>query len=282
MLFFKYGKEIKVNGRNVFVSIKGSGEKVLVLLPGLGSPSPIIEFKALSSKLEDSYTVITIDCLGYGMSDSPDTERTVENISEEIHNILKQLKYEKYILMAHSISGIYCLYYANKYPNEVEAFVGIDSSVPQQIEVKDLLEENLHDLRCEKNVYKIFNDIFESWKFLRMAETFRYNIKDRILFAILLLRHLNNNVAIDEILNANYNFNITKNMKFPPHMSVLFLLAEKSIEITPHWVNWHREILVGGKQKNKIIVLQGEHYLHISEAKRVVEEIKLFLNCNMD
>ena len=34
--------------------------------------------------------------------------------------------------MGHSISGIYGIDYVNKYPNEVSAFVGIDSSVPTQ------------------------------------------------------------------------------------------------------------------------------------------------------
>lgn len=34
--------------------------------------------------------------------------------------------------MGHSIGGIYGLEYAKKYTNEVSAFVGIDSSVPEQ------------------------------------------------------------------------------------------------------------------------------------------------------
>lgn len=38
--------------------------------------------------------------------------------------------------MAHSISGLYSLDYVNQYPNEVSAFIGLDSSVPSLSEQK--------------------------------------------------------------------------------------------------------------------------------------------------
>ena len=36
--------------------------------------------------------------------------------------------------MAHSIGGLYSVYYANTYPEEIQGFIGIDSSVPKQNE----------------------------------------------------------------------------------------------------------------------------------------------------
>lgn len=35
--------------------------------------------------------------------------------------------------MPHSISGIYSLYYANKYPDEIQSVVGIDFTLPQAL-----------------------------------------------------------------------------------------------------------------------------------------------------
>lgn len=216
------------------------------------------------------------------MSDSPDTERTVENISEEIHNVLKQLKYEKYALIAHSISGIYCLYYANKYPDEVETFIGIDTSIPQQIEIKELIEQNLQVVQRGKKIQKTFKEMFDLWKFLKTSETYRYSIRDRFLYVKLSIEHLDNSVAVNELLNAKHNFNMVKNMKFPPNVSVLFLLAEKSIEMIPQWVEWHQGLLADERQKNRTTVLQGEHYLHVSNTDEIAKEIKLFLDGNMD
>lgn len=37
-------------------------------------------------------------------------------------------------MMPHSISGIYSMYYANAYPDEVKAVIGIDFTLPQVLE----------------------------------------------------------------------------------------------------------------------------------------------------
>ncbi|HEX3078608.1 MAG TPA: alpha/beta hydrolase, partial [Lachnospiraceae bacterium] len=127
-----YGQMVEVDDKNMCVDIKGSGEKVIVLLPGFASISPVLEMASLADVLKESYTVITIEPFGYGLSDQTGKERTIENITEELHTVLSKLGYSKYTIMAHSLSGLYSIYYTNKYPNEVEAFVGIDSSVPKQ------------------------------------------------------------------------------------------------------------------------------------------------------
>jgi triacylglycerol esterase/lipase EstA (alpha/beta hydrolase family) len=138
-----YGEFIEVDGNKMCVDIKGHGNKVVVLLTGWGSPSPILDMKPLAAQLSDNYTVVTVDYLGYGLSDVTDKERSIENITAELHTVLQKLGYTKYTLMAHSISGLYSLYYTNLYPNEVEAFVGIDSSVANDANLEATSAENL-------------------------------------------------------------------------------------------------------------------------------------------
>lgn len=36
--------------------------------------------------------------------------------------------------MPHSVSGIYSMYYANKYPDEIKEIIGIDCTLPQVVE----------------------------------------------------------------------------------------------------------------------------------------------------
>ena len=132
-----YGNAVKVNGKKMTVEIAGlqaEESPVIVLLPGLGSPSPVLEFRPLAEKLGKTYKVITVEPFGYGLSDPADTERSIENIVEELHACLEEIGVHRYYLMAHSISGLYSLYYANTYPEEVRGFIGIDSSVPKQNE----------------------------------------------------------------------------------------------------------------------------------------------------
>ena len=83
-------------------------------------------------KLSPFYKVAVIEPFGYGVSDVTEKERCLGNIVEEMHEALQQLGIDRYILMGHSIAGIYGLEYVNRYEHKVRAFVGIDSSYPKQ------------------------------------------------------------------------------------------------------------------------------------------------------
>lgn len=142
-----YGQLVPVDGKNMNVYIQGKGEETVVLLPGYGTAAPALDFKALIDELSPFYKVVMIEPFGYGLSDLTKKERSTENIVSEIHEALQALNIDRYILMGHSISGIYGLDYVNKYENEVSAFVGLDSSVPsiseRKIEASELRAINL-------------------------------------------------------------------------------------------------------------------------------------------
>ncbi|MBR2568816.1 MAG: alpha/beta hydrolase, partial [Paenibacillus sp.] len=127
-----YGQLVSVDGKKMNVAIQGNGEETVVLLPGYGTAAPALDFKLLVDELSPYYKVVAIEPFGYGLSDETDKERSTDNIVSEIHEALQQLQIDRYILMGHSIAGIYGIDYVNQYPNEVRAFVGIDSSVPTQ------------------------------------------------------------------------------------------------------------------------------------------------------
>lgn len=103
-----------------------------MLIPGFGTGAPALDFKPLIDELSPFYKVVAVEPFGYGLSDETDKERTTANIISEVHEAVQNLNIDQYILMGHSIGGIYGLEYAKKYPNEVSAFVGVDSSVPEQ------------------------------------------------------------------------------------------------------------------------------------------------------
>ncbi len=99
----------------------------------MGTASPIIDFKPLADKLSGKCKAVTLEYAGYGLSDDSSKERTGSNVVEEIRGTLRGLKIKPpYILMPHSISGIYCLQYMKDFPGETEGMIGIDCSVPNQ------------------------------------------------------------------------------------------------------------------------------------------------------
>jgi pimeloyl-ACP methyl ester carboxylesterase len=122
-----HGTLVKVKGRNMNVRQMGEGDKTIVLLPGWNVPLPSVEFAPLIRELSKKYKVCVIEYFGYGHSDSTDTPRTNENYTQEIRESLKLAGLNPpYVLMPYSCSGIYCEYYAAKYPNEVEGLILLD------------------------------------------------------------------------------------------------------------------------------------------------------------
>ena len=115
-----YGKIVEVNGNSMVVDIKGEdNETTIILLPGWGCASPIMEFLPLADMLSEDFRVITIEPFGYGLSDRVGTERKISVIVDELHECTQKLGCDRYYLMAHSLSGLYSLYWANTYPQEI-------------------------------------------------------------------------------------------------------------------------------------------------------------------
>lgn len=129
------GKMVKVDNKNIHVYEKGEGSNTIVLLSGLGTAAPVLDFEPLINELSKDNKVVVVEGFGYGWSDLTDKERSVENIVEELRTALSEADISgPYILMPHSISGIYAMYYADNYPEEVKAFVGIDCTLPKAFE----------------------------------------------------------------------------------------------------------------------------------------------------
>ncbi len=125
------GKIVEVNGHNMSVYIEGEGDKTLVFLSGGGTCSPILDFKSLYSLLSNEYKIAVVEKFGYGFSDVVDEQRDIDTMLSETRMALEKAGIEgPYVLCPHSMSGLEALYWAQKYPEEVEAIIGLDMAVP--------------------------------------------------------------------------------------------------------------------------------------------------------
>lgn len=74
---------------------------------------------------------------GYGKSSPATTPRDGEHIVDELRAALRSKGLQPpYILVGHSMGGIYMQYFARRYPDEVEALVLVDSTHPEQFKGK--------------------------------------------------------------------------------------------------------------------------------------------------
>ena len=126
------GQMVDVGGHEMSVYVEGTGDTALVFLSGGGTCSPILDFKSLYSLLSDQYQIAVVEKFGYGFSDIVDKDRDIDSILEDTRTALAAAgSNAPYVLCPHSMSGLEALYWAQKYPEEVSAIIGLDMAVPE-------------------------------------------------------------------------------------------------------------------------------------------------------
>ncbi|MEK3835878.1 alpha/beta fold hydrolase [Paenibacillus sp. FSL R7-0128] len=265
-----YGQYVNVDGKKMNVLIQGSGEQTIVLLPGQGTASPVLDFKPLIDQLTPSYKVVAIEPFGYGLSDGTDKERTTENIISEIHEAVQQLGLKRYILMGHSITGLYAVSYVNAYPDEVQAFVGIDSSVPNQPGMDVKLPLKAMKFAKDSGVMRLLTKLSgDSFKSLDYDEHTKEQMK------LITNVHGNNSTLMNELSHLGSNFKNGSKLKYPQDLPVL-LFAQSNNENNKQWIPLHEEQAKQSSQ-GKLIPMVGSHYLHHTKYKEIVEEFKEYM-----
>ncbi len=267
-----YGQPVTVDGKDMNVFIQGEGEETIVLLPGYGTAAPALDFKPLIDELSPFYKVVVIEPFGYGLSDLTEKERSTENIVSEVHEALQQLQIERYILMGHSISGLYGLDYVNKYPDEVSAFVGLDSSVPTISEKK------------------IDSSIIRTIKLLKKSGLARLQVKlsddpyaelpydEKTKEQLKILKHKNmyNPSQLNEAEMMYENFKAAKNLSFPKNLPVIFFI-QANHPVTDRWVPEHQK-QIKDSVHGKVMTFEGDHYLYRTKAQEIVENFRAYMD----
>ena len=125
------GQMIDVDGHQMHVYSVGEGDKTLVLMAASGTVCPSLDFKNLYTSLGDDYRIVVVEKFGYGYSDIVNRPRDVATILSDTRAALSGAGIDgPYILCPHSYSGLEALYWAQTYPEEVEAIIGLDMVFP--------------------------------------------------------------------------------------------------------------------------------------------------------
>ncbi len=267
--------EFAVNGINITARTIGEGKRAVLMLPGLGSPSGV-EFKALAALLGEDYRIAAISFTGISES----AQMTNAAITEGVHFAAGSLGIHEYILAAHSISGIYSLYYAKQYSDEIKAFVGIDCTPPEFVTRPELLEKNRQ--MCVSGRKRagsaLYRKIVEksTAAMLKAAKGYEFSREDIAEYTQKTLLQLSGDVSINELSNAGKNMTEVLDAKFPESIPVLSLISTATSKREKCWEAWHERL--SDNKKSRVVTLRGSHYLHISAAASAAETIKGFLD----
>jgi len=120
-------KFAEVNGVRLHYLTAGKGDPV-VLLHGFAETSHM--WLPLIAKLSEKHTVIAPDLRGFGLSAAPEDGYTKKAMAQDIHALVKSLKYDRIRLVGHDIGLMVAYAYAAQYPDEVDRLALMEAFLP--------------------------------------------------------------------------------------------------------------------------------------------------------
>jgi pimeloyl-ACP methyl ester carboxylesterase len=128
-----------IAGRQIEYFISRHGRPVVVFENGLGGT--LDNWRQVWPEIPKTATLFAYNRPGYGESEPAETPRDGEHIVEELRALLQALDLKPpYVLVGHSLGGLYMQYFARRHPEEIAGLVLVDSTHPRQFQAKDAQE----------------------------------------------------------------------------------------------------------------------------------------------
>lgn len=272
------GQIVDVDEHNMSVYIEGEGETTLVFMSGGGTCCPILDFKSLYSLLSDNYKIAVVEKFGYGFSDVVDVSRDIDSILENTRTALEAAGLNApYVLCPHSMSGLEALYWAQKYPDEVSAIIGLDMAVPQYY---DNMNINIPMMRVTSftaniGITRLIPGIAES-------DAIQYGTlsdSEKEIYRAIFYSRTATVTMINEFASVKENAKIVESMGIP-QLPMLLFLSNGSGGTGFDEETWRKIPIeyISQVQNGKYIELDCPHYIHDYEYDAISENIIQFLS----
>ncbi len=268
---------VEIDGHNMSVYTEGSGEKTLVFMSGGGTCSPILDFKSLYSLLSDKYRIVVVEKFGYGFSDVVDKKRGIESVLADTRAALKAAGIEApYILCPHSMSGIEALYWAQQYPEEVLAIIGLDMAVPKSYQDYNI---NMAMLKLSQfasaiGITRLLPGVSDSDAITNGT----LSNKEKEIYRAVFYNRTATITMLNEVKSIKENASKVESDNIPQVPMLLFASNGQG-------TGWDKEIWRSSQKKyianvpnSKMIELDCPHYIHDFEYQVISEEIVEFLS----
>ncbi len=265
------GQMVEVDGHDMCVYFEGEGDHTIVFMSGWGEPSPIYDFKALYSQLSNDYRIVVIEKFGYGFSDEVGGRRSFYTILRQDREALDKAGITgPFVLCPHSLSGVEAILWAQKYPEEVEAIVGLDmmvanANIQSKYEVLNNLAMDINSIA--KNIGFL--------RFINVDETGTLTEEEKRTVTALYCRDTANDTVrnereienIKEVSVAIYSTSL-------PTVPTIQYITEEDNDNT--WIVSAQK-LADASKNGQVIKLDCGHYVHHYEYERIAKDIKVLI-----
>jgi pimeloyl-ACP methyl ester carboxylesterase len=270
--------------------------KMHIYCIGQGSPTVILEaglkdfsvfWSRVQPELAKSTRVCVYDRAGYGWSENSPKQRTIENITAELHALVTNSYIEKpFVLVGHSFGGAIARLYANKYPDDVAGMVLVDAAH------EDLFNNIPGLLEADGQIIKMFKSL-ERLTLLGILAMAPDNIPNRELpaneyeqYKAILSSSNYFETAIAESLLFEENLNTVKDLQDPSLGDIPLIVISRGIwEPLPNlseneneqawlaWQNLQTDLLQLSINSRQIVAANSGHEIQLQQPEVVITAV---------
>lgn len=274
------GQMVTVDGHDMCVYSGGTGDVTLVFLSGGGTCAPILDFQSLDSLLLDNYKVAVVERFGYGFSDVTDKSRRLDSVLEDTRQALKEAGCEApYVLCPHSMSGLEALYWAQTYPDEVQAIIGLDMAVPEYyVDMKvNMPMLKLTGAAARIGLTRLIPGVWEGDAVKRGT----LSDKEKETYQALFYRKTATETMLNEYQAVGENARMVAERPTPQVPMLLFVSNGTGTGFdTDTWRKIPEKYLADAED-GQIITLDCPHYVQDYEYEKIAGDIEEFLQAKM-
>jgi pimeloyl-ACP methyl ester carboxylesterase len=114
----------RVGGVELFMDQRGGGRPTIVFLSGAGLAA--LDYLPLHQNASTSWASLLYDRAGTGYSERFPLPRTAEAVTDELHQLLQDVRAGDVVLVGHSLGGLYARHYATRFPDCTVGLVLLD------------------------------------------------------------------------------------------------------------------------------------------------------------
>jgi pimeloyl-ACP methyl ester carboxylesterase len=127
-------KVVLSNGLDVHLQRVGEGPDV-VMVHGITGNLAVWHLHLVPA-LSDRYRVLTYDLRGHGLSGTPPTGYSLDDMADDLLRLLDALEVERPVVVGHSYGADIALYLAASHPERVAEVIAIEAALPAMEQVR--------------------------------------------------------------------------------------------------------------------------------------------------
>lgn len=274
------GKIITVNTHKMHTYSLGNGKDTLVFIAGSGTTSAYTDFYYMQQELSAYTKTFSYDHAGLGWSEGTDIPRTIDNVTAELHELLRETGHTApYVLVAHSLGSLEAVRYAQRYQGEVKGIILLDGGSPEYY--ADYPEWNSILLNRTSAVLRItgINRLLGGFGLMLpfVGEDTRNHLLPEDIKKIDAAMYYNKLGSSENLKGLGLINENAKTVIRNGYLEDIPLLA-LSAKSDDKWTKAQEELLNWSDRSRGIVMKESKHYLHWTNKDSVIAEILEFLN----